>query len=913
MRLRKTLSCAATLILTTCLLAAAPAPTRPFTTPKNPEGKCTVTLVDEDAKPLAGADLIYSQIIVGPGVPYRVEVKKIHTDATGKASFDIFPTHAIQVQVCPAAEGRQRLPVPVPRIKDPTLTLTVPKITSRWSGVVTDTSGKPISNATVTVNATGGIPNDPFGLDTKTDEQGRFQLPNFPTNVDVLILIDAPNFKQLVANFNPRNGKPDTPSTFKMLAPGSGIHGTLVVTANHKPPEFHEHPRIVFVPLDSGQSADAQISDGAFRNADIAEGQYRPELRLSGDDRRYFCSQLPIVTIAPGRRAEIKIELTEGIAVHGKINGKILNGTPVLIYASNLSWQDNDTTANPDGTFTAYVPKAGNYEFFTLAEPTGTTAPVKVHINADKNDDIILSTTNLPAPAPVKRPTSGPRAPAPRNPFSPTMGVDAIFAVLADDNADAKNWLEAANRITLPNDVTVLGEGRYQINRRSGVIPPMKGEPLRTKTNPSVLDLMTKRAAQISTPDENGSEKFAMSDGCDMALYAAKWDPKNASPVLAAQVHRTIDYLPDDPGGTFPSAQDQLVPKLGHMTVARVVAGDRKALDEYAKYMVEFDMEKFDGFPMADALEPICRYPNEKSMQDLAEQFFLKSPKWAFFLEKDTFGSWAPRFLVSPILGSAAFRQSVIAQLSNEKQIAVLVPPYVQPMPVTVNNQWLAHFLGVEPADPLAPKAGEIPVRFCDVYAAGLTTIPGMPWVAWYWPAEKKDAARALMIARLKQYGPRFEYSSLKVPGDPENVAFEEERSIFGPTARLTFAKLGHPATKAEVEKGQAIFSLEGLGQTRVVPLDNFPARAKWTLCTEHPTQIQTYGRGATQAIPRTVIDRSGLVWQAEEVLQNGVWTRFYGFVGQHTLQKVPADQIEFLKPNEHYFSEPATPTATKP
>jgi len=110
-----------------------------------------------------------------------------------------------------------------------------------------------------------------------------------------------------------------------------------------------------------------------------------------------------------------------------------------------------------------------------------------------------------------------------------------------------------------------------------------------------------------------------------------------------------------------------------------------------------------------------------------------------------------------------------------------------------------------------------------------------------------------------------------------------------------------------------AIFSLEGLGQVRIAHMDNFPARAKWSGSSDHPTQVQTYGRGAAQPVPKTVVDRSGLIWQAEELLQNGVWTRYYGFVGQHTLQKIPSDQIVFLKPNERYLPESATPQGPNP
>jgi len=78
----------------------------------------------------------------------------------------------------------------------------------------------------------------------------------------------------------------------------------------------------------------------------------------------------------------------------------------------------------------------------------------------------------------------------------------------------------------------------------------------------------------------------------------------------------------------------------------------------------------------------------------------------------------------------------------------------------------------------------------------------------------------------------------------------------------------------------------------------------------EHPTLHQV--ASATRVANLPFVDQSGLIWQAEEVLQNGKWVRYYGFVGRHVLQKVPADQIDFLPANERYFRL-KLPTSTAP
>jgi hypothetical protein len=482
---------------------------------------------------------------------------------------------------------------------------------------------------------------------------------------------------------------------------------------------------------------------------------------------------------------------------------------------------------------------------------------------------------------------------------------DRWYATLCDDKAGAKAWVDAAYRITLPADVTVLGEGHTTWPpRKPGFIPPMRGEKLRAKANPSVLELIAKRAAQISQAGEVGLETFAMNDGCRVALFGAQWDAKAAGPLLAAQMRRCVAYIPTGLGNVFPSPQNQLSQRIAKITTARVQAGDRSALDEYAVYMRQFDVEHFEGFSAVDCLEPLWSFPDEAPNRSLAEALFLKpAAKWRYFLPKDIFATWSVDVLKSPMLGVAAFRQETLAELSNETLLMKIRLPTDKGNQFDVHNQWIQHFLWDYPTDVLAPKDGNYDLRICDVYASGLSRVRGLPWVAWYWPAEKRDAARALMIQRLKQYGPRFAYSTLEIPGDPES-SMPAELHVFAAEARMTFKKFDHPATKAEVESGDAIFSLEGPAECRVVPLASFPTRAKWATLTDHPGLMQTYDPKTKVSTEVPVVDQSGLIWQAEEILQNGKWIRYYGFVGRHVIEKVPATEIEFLKEGERYFAQ---------
>ena len=51
---------------------------------------------------------------------------------------------------------------------------------------------------------------------------------------------------------------------------------------------------------------------------------------------------------------------------------------------------------------------------------------------------------------------------------------------------------------------------------------------------------------------------------------------------------------------------------------------------------------------------------------------------------------------------------------------------------------------------------------------------------------------------------------------------------------------------------------------------------------------------GAT-GIMTFIVNQDGVVWQAEEVWQDGKWVRYYGFIGRYVVAKVPAAEVEVV------------------
>ena len=113
--------------------------------------------------------------------------------------------------------------------------------------------------------------------------------------------------------------------------------------------------------------------------------------------------------------------------------------------------------------------------------------------------------------------------------------------------------------------------------------------------------------------------------------------------------------------------------------------------------------------------------------------------------------------------------------------------------------------------------------------------------------------------------------NAVKVPSDPWGKSW--------------FAELRRPATKQDVTQGKAVFTLEGLGQSRVWKLPECPMFCAWPELKDYP-----WPREPGENIH---YQDCGYVCQAEELLVGGKWKRYFGFVCEHGAAVVPAGRIE--------------------
>src|SRR5262249_14125149 len=94
------------------------------------------------------------------------------------------------------------------------------------------------------------------------------------------------------------------------------------------------------------------------------------------------------------------------------------------------------------------------------------------------------------------------------------------------------------------------------------------------------------------------------------------------------------------------------------------------------------------------------------------------------------------------------------------------------------------------------------------------------------------------------------------------------------------------PATEADVRDNRAIFTLSGERVRVVSDLPaSLPLQAEWK-----NDPAPNFGLGSDgKKVPWS----RGLIGQAEEVFDGKNWVRYYGYVGPHSVVRVPAGEIQ--------------------
>ena len=451
--------------------------------------------------------------------------------------------------------------------------------------------------------------------------------------------------------------------------------------------------------------------------------------------------------------------------------------------------------------------------------------------------------------------------------------LDRWYEALRDDSAGPARWLEAAGGIVSPD----IPEGTPFPRP---VSTPMKGASLRAGKDPSVATLMIRRATDIQRAPGLITPGTGLAGACQMGSLLTAWDEAASLPLLKALCAECLKLSDANRAQKSSQQFDQsLTTYLAAFTEARSRIGDPGALDEYADWLRTTSPTML-GYATLAAFKPLLAHPDHPALSSAARWLFNdpKSP-WVPILPeaRGEMASKIQSLFKSPMISVAGFREGVLAGLKDRAPLGTVQKTGDQSIqcksagaPITNMGSSDFDLEGV-------PLNVEFPYRRCDLLASHLSALEGSPRCELLWPEARRDDAVAGCTAFLERFGTSFTDEPSPSP-----------HFHFG-SAHLKFPPLDAPATPADVASGRAIFSLDGQGEARRVNLPAYPQLARWITLKDSPV-ILTDGNN----VRRREYDTDGLVWQAEEVRRGGAWERYYGFVGHHTIARVPASEIEF-------------------
>jgi hypothetical protein len=434
------------------------------------------------------------------------------------------------------------------------------------------------------------------------------------------------------------------------------------------------------------------------------------------------------------------------------------------------------------------------------------------------------------------------------------------YRMLRDDSAGPVRWLEAAGGIVQP----VVDEKNPYPKPGTG---PFKGESLRAGKEPSVSELMLRRARQIEGMD-NPQRPYeqGLAGACQMGSSLATWDGKASLPLLRElmKLCTTSDRATD----------------LATFTETRVRQGDLDALDEYAAWLRTSDPAKLQ-YQTLQALRPLVAHRDHPALISAARWLFNDSRSLWVPLVPEARGQQPPGFqnlFNSPLMVVAGFREGVLAALTDRTPLGTVEKVDNRTIQYKVNKVTTTNYSSSN-LDLDEIKIGvEFPYRRCDLLALRLSDVEGCPQIDLFRPEARRDESVAACIAFVKRHGALFTAEAL--PG---------VRDFPDAKPHLKFPTLGKPATRDDVAAARAIFSLEGQGEVRLASMPGFPQSARWLTLKDVP-RVWTNQDGTVHR----EYDTDGYVWQAEEIRKGDHWERFYGFVGHHQIGRAPASEIEF-------------------
>ncbi len=341
------------------------------------------------------------------------------------------------------------------------------------------------------------------------------------------------------------------------------------------------------------------------------------------------------------------------------------------------------------------------------------------------------------------------------------------YLTLLDDNASASSWSDALANIVSPvtSPSPLPNHPRSSSKVFPNQAPTFRGAPLMSKTNPSVTELLIKRAPSLDV------------------FSIAKWDSQAAIPLMHAEMQKHLAlwanagrFVPwsgeyNNAGGYGCAHAANMIIAL---TVERARAGDLDALEEYASWACSLTLPHYrvwsnKSYGRRELCEPMWKFPTHPAVSNCAV-FLFSSPKSPLAPDLSlTNGtrSYVVERCQSRLMCFPAFRQLVLAGLQNTNEMGVAL---------LNTNGWFSirtrfsnggRALGSNYDASRAIIGKDVTIRLCDHLAKELSVWEGMPKIELYWQQSFRDEALAECIRQVQEHGEEFARRTREKPSHP--------------------------------------------------------------------------------------------------------------------------------------------------
>lgn len=331
------------------------------------------------------------------------------------------------------------------------------------------------------------------------------------------------------------------------------------------------------------------------------------------------------------------------------------------------------------------------------------------------------------------------------------------YQTLRDKNAGDTSWDDAIANIVA-------------VDRSKTNTPRLlRGESLRSKTNPSVTELLANYATRQSNPmvdhvNYGRIDRFYLPKWIGAALSLAAWDPQASIPVLQARMATLLkDWedslrIPVDPniGKEIDATVVVLSENILRVTLARMEVKDESTLGEYMNWLAQMPADRYSkwqrAFHKGDLFRPMWRYPKHQAVKAKAASIFNRSTSTLSPLLSLTNGERSivlqeAKTLLCKIPEFQPLLLDALTNKSNLGLVAVRADGWITLRTASQNSGSQGGKPDLSKCDPNQ----SVNYRICDFVASQLARWKGMPKIELYWREQFRDEAVAALYKQLQE------------------------------------------------------------------------------------------------------------------------------------------------------------------